>query len=155
MIEAHRDVGAELALNRRCDLGREPDQVAVVDRAERDAVVVDARDRVAQREDLVAAGVGEDRPVPAHEPVQAAELRDQVLAGTQMQVVRVAEQDRGAERAELVGVDALDRPFVPTGMKAGVGTSPCAVRRTPARAAPSVAVTVKCSHRISIASPKE
>src|SRR5881397_2519220 len=31
--------------------------------------------------------------------------------------------------------------FVPTGMNAGVGTSPCAVRRTPARAAPSVAVT--------------
>ncbi len=35
--------------------------------------------------------------------------------------------------------------FVPTGMKAGVGTSPCAVRRIPARAAPSVAVTVKTS----------
>src|SRR5207237_8554633 len=28
-------------------------------------------------------------------------------------------------------------------MKAGVGRSPCAVRRTPARASPSVAVTVK------------
>src|SRR6266496_2486443 len=34
-------------------------------------------------------------------------------------------------------------PFVPTGMNAGVGTSPCAVRSTPARAAPSVAVTSK------------
>src|SRR5207248_10571399 len=34
-------------------------------------------------------------------------------------------------------------PFVPTGMNAGDGTSPCAVWRTPARAAPSVAVTVK------------
>ena len=72
-------------------------RVAVVDRAERDAVVVDARDRVAQREDLVAAGVGEDRPVPAHERVQAAELGDHVLAGTEMEVVRVAEQDRRSE----------------------------------------------------------
>src|SRR5207248_5559203 len=29
-------------------------------------------------------------------------------------------------------------------MKAGVGTSPCLVRKTTARAAPSVAITVKC-----------
>ena len=33
--------------------------------------------------------------------------------------------------------------FVPTGMKAGVGTSPCAVCSTPARAGPSVAASVK------------
>jgi hypothetical protein len=37
----------------------------------------------------------------------------------------------------------LTDPFVPTGMKAGVGTSPWAVRSTPARACPSSAVTVK------------
>src|SRR4051794_22201429 len=34
-------------------------------------------------------------------------------------------------------------PFVPTGMNAGVRTSPCAVCSTPARAAPAVAVSVK------------
>src|SRR4051794_9878975 len=34
-------------------------------------------------------------------------------------------------------------PFVPTGMNAGVGTSPCAVCSTPARAASAVAVSVK------------
>ena len=36
------------------------------------------------------------------------------------------------------GSRPLTVAFVPTGMKAGVGTSPCAVRRTPARASPSV-----------------
>src|SRR5438105_15773063 len=36
-------------------------------------------------------------------------------------------------------------------MNAGVGTSPCAVRRTPARASPSVAVTVNVSTRASVA----
>src|SRR5919109_1229216 len=41
------------------------------------------------------------------------------------------------------GSSPLTLAFVPTGMNAGVGTSPCAVRRTPARAAPSVAVTAK------------
>ena len=56
------------------------------------------------------------------------------------------------------GSSVLTVPFVPTGMKAGVRISPCAVRITPARAAPSVASSVKqvCrAHRISIASPKE
>ena len=43
------------------------------------------------------------------------------------------------------GSTHLTVAFVPTGMKAGVRTSPCAVRRTPARAAPSRAVTVKVS----------
>ena len=43
------------------------------------------------------------------------------------------------------GSTAFTVAFVPTGMNAGVGTSPCAVRSTPARARPSVAVTVKTS----------
>ena len=41
------------------------------------------------------------------------------------------------------GVSDFTVPFVPTGMNAGVSTSPCAVVSTPARAAPSVAVTEK------------
>ena len=41
------------------------------------------------------------------------------------------------------GCRLLTLAFVPTGMNAGVGTSPWAVRRMPARAAPSVAVTSK------------
>src|SRR5215207_2783260 len=39
------------------------------------------------------------------------------------------------------GCSVFTEAFVPTGMNAGVGTSPCAVWRTAARAAPSVAVT--------------
>ena len=35
-------------------------------------------------------------------------------------------------------VIAFTAPWVPTGMKAGVSTSPCGVDITPARAAPSV-----------------
>ena len=38
------------------------------------------------------------------------------------------------------GSTAFTVAFVPTGMNAGVGTSPCAVWSTPARAGPSVAV---------------
>ena len=41
------------------------------------------------------------------------------------------------------GISVFTVAFVPTGMNAGVWTSPCAVRSTPARAAPAVAVTEK------------
>ena len=37
------------------------------------------------------------------------ELCDHVLAGAEVQVVGVAEDDRRAERAELVGIDHLHR----------------------------------------------
>ena len=106
-VEAHRDVRAEPLLDARRQLGREALRRAVVDRAERDAVVVGREQRVAQREDLEAAGVGEDRAVPAHEAVQAAELGDQLLARAEVEVVRVAEHDLGAERVQLVRVDGL------------------------------------------------
>jgi hypothetical protein len=45
---------------------------------------------VAHREDLKATGVGDDRLLPAHEPVQAAQLLDQFGAGRQEQVEGVA-----------------------------------------------------------------
>ena len=67
-VEAHRDVGAEPPLDRSDELGREARRRAVVDRSERDPVVVDLEQRVPEREDLEAARVGQDRPVPAREP---------------------------------------------------------------------------------------
>ena len=65
LVEAHRDVAAEVCLDLRGELRREARLAPVVHVAERDAVVVDARDRVAQREHLEAAGVGEDRLRPS------------------------------------------------------------------------------------------
>ena len=106
-VQAHGDVRAELRLDVGDRLGREALLVAVVDRAERHALFVHFEDRVAQREDLIAARVGEDRAVPAHELMKAAELSDHVLPGAEMEVVGVAEQDLGAERAQLDRIDHL------------------------------------------------
>ena len=64
---------------------------------------------VRQREHLEAAGVGEDRPVPAREAVQAAVRFDHVQARAQVQMEGVAEDDLGAELADLFGQHALDR----------------------------------------------
>ena len=66
----------------------------------------------------------------------------EVLAGPEVQVVRVREHDRGAELAQLVGIEALDgrlRPHRHERRRRDV-----AVRgvEEPARAAPSVATSV-------------
>ena len=87
---------AETTLHVSDELGREASRLPVVHGAERNAVVVDLEDRVAEREDLEAARVGEDRAVPGHETVQAAELLDHLGPGTEVEVVRVAEQDGDA-----------------------------------------------------------
>ena len=93
-------------------------------------------------------------PLPAHELVQAAEARrsargrDPGTGGTCC---------RGPCRSRAPATSAGSRPltvaFVASGTKAGVRTSPCAVRRTPARArepgsrAVIVQDTGECGHR--------
>ncbi len=152
LVEAHGDVRAEGGLDLRGELGREARRRAVVDRAEGDAFVVDRGDRVAQREDLVAARIGQDRAVPAHEAVEPAELGDQLVAGPEEEVVGVAEDDVRAERPHLVGVERLDRRLRPDRHERR--RRDVAVRGAedrPRAPLPSVAVTVKltgsASHR--------
>ena len=62
-----------------------------------------------EAEHLIAAAVGEDRPVPGHEPVQPAAPRDQIVTGPQVQVIGVAQNDLGAERLEAVVERGLHR----------------------------------------------
>ena len=65
-------------------LRREPVGRAVEVAPERDAVLVDDA-QVAERDDLEAARVGQDRAVPGHEPVEPAEPLDPLVtraAGT-------------------------------------------------------------------------
>jgi D-alanine-D-alanine ligase-like ATP-grasp enzyme len=62
-----------------------------------------------EREDLVAAAVGEKRAVPAGEAVQSPEPRDELGAGAQQQVVGVREQDPGADLAQVPVKDGLHR----------------------------------------------
>jgi hypothetical protein len=64
---------------------------------------------VAHREHLEAAGVGDDRPAPGHELVQAAHLGDVVLTGRDEQVEGVAQHHRVTQVGHLGGAKALDR----------------------------------------------
>ncbi len=46
-----------------------------------------------QRENLETSRVGEDRSGPVHEPMQAAQLADQLVPGAQEQMVGVGQHD--------------------------------------------------------------
>ena len=105
VVEAHEHVGAEPRLVAHRVLGCDAQPRAVVRRDEGRAVVVDRRD-LGEADQLVAAAVGEDRMVPAHERVEPAGALDEVDPGTQREVIRVAEQDVDAGRAHLVGMRA-------------------------------------------------
>ena len=108
LVEGDRDVRAERLLDADRQLGREPMDRPIEVAAERDAVLVDDP-QVAQRDDLEAARIGQDRAVPVHEPVQPAEPLDPVVPGPQVQVVRVGQDDRRARVADVVGRQGLDR----------------------------------------------
>ena len=64
---------------------------------------------MAHREHLEAAGVRDDRPPPAHELVEAAEARDQLVAGLEEEVEGVAEDELVAQLLHLGRVQRLDR----------------------------------------------
>ena len=63
-----------------------------------------------KREDLKAAAVGEDRPVPGHEAMQPAHLLYQSVAGPDVKMIGVGQLDLAADLSEIARRKrALDR----------------------------------------------
>ena len=58
--------------------------------------------RLAQAENLKAARIGEDRARPGHESVQAAHVANQLVPGTQIEMVGIRENDLRAEVFEIL-----------------------------------------------------
>jgi hypothetical protein len=137
-----QDVDAESVLDLHADLRGEQTPGAVEVRAELRALLAEPA-QLGQAEDLEAAGVRENGPVPRHEPVESAHVAHQLVAGTQEQVIRIGEDDLGARGRRSSGPRLLTLPCVATGMKAGVSRSPCGVAMSPRRAAPSLPRRVK------------
>jgi hypothetical protein len=128
LIEGERDVGAEAGLNLHRDLGREEQLAAVAGRAEAGALLGDLdlgavvafastplhlvrHAPVGERKDLETAGIGDQRPVPVHEPVQVPGGGDPLVPRRVEQVVGVAEDQLVAEPDDLVGVEPPHRPL--------------------------------------------
>jgi hypothetical protein len=102
VIERHRDVGAEGPLDLGGALGGEEATRAVHVALELDALVIDPPEPL-EGEDLEPARVGEQRPVPPHEAVQAAEPGDDVLPGADVEVVGVREHEVGPDGFQVRG----------------------------------------------------
>ena len=77
-------------------------------RTEHDAVIGDFAE-IGKAENLKAAGVGEDRSRPGHETMQAAQLANQFVARTQIEMIRVAKQNLNAQIGERLLRQALHR----------------------------------------------
>ncbi len=74
---------------------------------------------VRQREHLEAAGIGEDRPLPANEPMQPAEFTNDIQARSQEQVKGVAQDDLGTYLDEVARGHGLHRAVGAHGHKRG------------------------------------
>ena len=107
-IEGHDDVRAEVLLNRNGLFRREAMRRAVDVTLEGHAVVVDCAG-LCQREDLEAARIGEYGEGPTHELMQATHVTHDLVAGTQVEMVGVAQDERGIDLLELFGREGLDR----------------------------------------------
>ncbi len=107
VVELHDHVSAEILFDAHHRLGSEPAPRAVEVASEIDTVLVDCTQRL-QREHLKSAGVGDDRPVPAHEPVEASQVADYLIAGTEMQVIGVGEDHPRAGGMDLRRIERLD-----------------------------------------------
>lgn len=103
MLHPHRDLRGE-PVRRAIEVRLEGDAVIVDSRqpvlARRDDVVAAQRGRVhrqdllethAQAQHLEAAGVGEGRTGPVHEPAEATRLFDQLTAGLQVEMVGIGQ----------------------------------------------------------------
>ena len=106
MIHLHGDIGADPLLNPHRVLGRELDRAAVDVGAKKGAGLGDPH-LLCETEHLEAARIGERGTIPSHERRHAPRLLDQLLAGPQVEVIRIGEHHPGAGLANAADIDSL------------------------------------------------
>ncbi len=107
-VESHDDIAAQQALDLHAPFGREHVFGPVDMAAEFDALLRKLAE-VGQAHHLVPSAIGQDRPLPVHECMQSAQLRNPFGTGPQHQVIGVAENDVGTGLAHGLGLHRLDR----------------------------------------------
>ena len=106
MVEAHNNVSTEAVLDFCGGLRCEAYFCAVDVAGEFDAAIADFGEW-AEREDLIAAAVGEYWAVPGHKFVESAELFDCVDTRSREEMVGIGQYDGCAGVFEVVGGDTL------------------------------------------------
>jgi len=107
-IESHDDVGPETDLNLHRFFGAKKVRGAVEVRAKCHAFFAHLA-QLGEAENLKPAGVGQDRPIPGHETVQAAHLPNRLNAWPQIKVVSISQQNLDAKVFQHILGDALHR----------------------------------------------
>jgi hypothetical protein len=107
LVQRHQYVAAERELDIHGRLRRERVDVTIEVGVEDDTLFGNlANPR--QAEHLKPAGISENRARPGHEPVQSAETADQLVPGTQIKVICVAQKNA---YVEILGQVALRQSF--------------------------------------------
>src|SRR5262245_47329036 len=101
LVEHHRNVRSQLRLNVSGLFRREEMRRAVEVRLKLGAILRDLP-ALSQAEDLIAATVSQDWFTPTDKFVEAATPGHQIVAGPQIQMVGVAQQNFGADSVELL-----------------------------------------------------
>ena len=80
---------------------------------EGNALFLDLSSGTGQGEDLESARVGQDRTIPVHKLMKTAELLDELISGTHVEMVGVAKLDLGADLPKIIcrhaALDGSDR----------------------------------------------
>ena len=143
VVEHHRHVAAQGLLDGHRPFRRDGHQPAVDVRAE-DGFLLGHFHAMGEAEDLEAAAVGQDRPVPAHEAVQAAQRGDYLFARPQREMIGIAQDHFRPAPADLFDLQPFDARLRGDGHEGGRCTSPCGVEKPPRRAAQRAST---CSRR--------
>ena len=106
-VQAHDDVRAQGLLDLDGFLRAEKMPGAVQVRLKLHPLPGNLGQRI-QAEDLKPAAIGEQGAVPMHERVQPAETPDPFVAGAQVQVIGVGQNDLGAQALQLFRGHRLD-----------------------------------------------
>ena len=92
MIQRHHDVAPDRLLRFDAHLRAEQNRFSIQITLERRAFLAH-RARMLERENLVAAGVGQDRALPAHKLVDATQAPENLHARPQEQMISIREQN--------------------------------------------------------------
>ena len=107
MVEHHRHVATQKLLDGHRPFRRDGHQPAVDVRAE-DGFLLGDFHAMREAEDLEAAAIGQNRPIPAHETVQAAERGDYLLAGPQREMIGIAQDHLRPAPADVFDLQPFD-----------------------------------------------
>ena len=119
-VERHQNIAAECELHVNGRLGSEGMSVTVQVRMEHDALLGDLAN-AGKAKDLKSTRIGENGARPGHEAVQSPKLTNQLVAGTKIKMIGIAENNACIELfGEIALRKSLDSGLCPYRHKDGL-----------------------------------